>query len=63
MQLQWCKFVAAVYFLIKPTILTKKLSPMILETIIENYYCWFTLIEKNGFESNNSVLKAIIEFF
>ena len=35
MQLQWCKFVAAIYFLIKPTILTKKLSPMILETIIE----------------------------
>ena len=35
MQLQWCKFVAAIYFLVKPTRLAKKLFPMILETIIE----------------------------
>ena len=34
MQLQWDKFLAAIYSLIKPTRLTKKLFPIILETII-----------------------------
>lgn len=61
MQFKGDKFLAATYSLTKSARLTKKLFPMILETIIEKLLVCSDG-EKNEFETNNTILNAIIDF-